>query len=167
MTEVAAKFGKTYSLDLRYKVLGAPELDGARMVVNELKLPISVEEYISMVRAFESKVMSDVDILPGSYNFYFLQNRSKQNNSLTTTKLCSVWYVDVKQYIGIIYCWCFAIRAWPLEVILFGIENTYSQNVKKMFVCLISIIEKKIGSTCLTAWVRVSCVPFDDYFYSK
>lgn len=72
VTAVAAKFGKTYNLDLRYKVLGAPELDGAKMVVNELKLPISIEEYISMVRAFESKVMPDVDLLPGSYHFYFI-----------------------------------------------------------------------------------------------
>lgn len=69
VTEVVAKFGKTYHLDLRYRVLGAPELDGAKMVVNELKLPITIEEYISMVRAFESKVMADVDILPGCYYF--------------------------------------------------------------------------------------------------
>lgn len=70
--EVASKFGKTYDLDLRYRVLGAPELDGAKMVVKELKLPISVEEYINMVRAFENKVLSEVDILPGSYYFISL-----------------------------------------------------------------------------------------------
>lgn len=70
-TEVAAKFGKMYNLDLRYRVLGAPEHDGAKMVVSELKLPISVEEYINMVRAFENKVMSDVELLPGSYYFIF------------------------------------------------------------------------------------------------
>jgi len=64
---VVAKFGKTYDLDLRYRVLGAPELDGAKMVVSELKLPISIEEYINMVRAFEIKALSDVDILPGFY----------------------------------------------------------------------------------------------------
>lgn len=67
--EVVGKFGKTYNLDLRYRVLGAPELDGAKMVVNELKLPISIEEYINMVRDIESKVMSDVEVLPGSYYF--------------------------------------------------------------------------------------------------
>lgn len=67
---MAAKFGKLYNLDLRYKVLGAPELDGAKMVISELKLPLSVEEYVNMVREFESKVMSDVDILPGSYYFF-------------------------------------------------------------------------------------------------
>lgn len=69
---MASKFGKTYNLDLRYRVLGAPELDGAKMVVKELKLPISVEEYINMVRAFENKVLSDVGILPGSYYFILL-----------------------------------------------------------------------------------------------
>lgn len=69
VTEVVARFGKTYNLDLRYRVLGAPELDGAKMVVNELQLPVSVEEYINMVREFENKVMSDVDVLPGSYYF--------------------------------------------------------------------------------------------------
>lgn len=68
---MAAKFDKLYNLDLRYKVLGAPELDGAKMVISELKLPLSVEEYVNMVREFESKVMSDVDLLPGSYYFFF------------------------------------------------------------------------------------------------
>lgn len=72
VTEVASKFGKTYNLDLRYRVLGAPELDGAKMVVKELKLPISIEEYINMVRAFENKVLSEVDILPGFYYFISL-----------------------------------------------------------------------------------------------
>lgn len=62
---MASKFGKTYNLDLRYRVLGAPELDGAKMVVDELNLPISIEEFLSMVHAFENKVLSDVDILPG------------------------------------------------------------------------------------------------------
>lgn len=69
---MVAKFGKTYDLDLRYRVLGAPEFDGAKMVVNELKLPISVEEYINMIRTFENKVLSDVDILPGFYYFLSL-----------------------------------------------------------------------------------------------
>lgn len=54
---------------MRYRVLGAPELDGAKMVVNELKLPVSIEEYTTMIRALENKVMSNVDILPGSYFF--------------------------------------------------------------------------------------------------
>lgn len=70
-TEVAAKFGKTYNLDLRYRVLGAPELVGAKLVVSELKLPVSVEEYINMIHAIENKVMSDVDILPGSYFLFY------------------------------------------------------------------------------------------------
>lgn len=68
---MAAKFGKTYNLDLRYRVLGAPELDGAKLVVSELKLPVSVEEYINMIHAIENKVMSDVDVLPGSYFLFY------------------------------------------------------------------------------------------------
>jgi len=72
VTEVVTKFGKIYDVDLRYQVLGAPELDGAKMVVNKLKLPISIDEYINMVRAFEIKVMADVDILPGLYYYLSL-----------------------------------------------------------------------------------------------
>lgn len=70
-TVVAARFGKIYNLDLRYKVLGAPEMDGAKMIVNELKLPIPVEEYIDMVHTYENKFLSDVDVLPGSYYISF------------------------------------------------------------------------------------------------
>jgi len=46
-------------------VLGAPEFDGAKMVVNELNLPISIEEFIIMVHAFENKILSNVGVLPG------------------------------------------------------------------------------------------------------
>lgn len=77
--KVVAKFGKTYDLDLRSRVLGAPELDGAKMVVNELNLPISVEEYINMVRAIKSKVMSDVDVLPGFYYLFCYLKKIKIN----------------------------------------------------------------------------------------
>jgi len=70
VTAVASKFGKTYNLDLRYRVLGAPEFDGAKMVVNELNLPISIEEFMIMVREFENKVLSDVGLLPGWYNAF-------------------------------------------------------------------------------------------------
>lgn len=77
---MAAKFGKLYNLDLRYRVLGAPELDGAKMVISELNLPLSVEEYVNMVHEFESKVMSDVNVLPGSY--YFISYSS--NNMIKT-----------------------------------------------------------------------------------
>lgn len=69
VAKVVAKFGKTYSLDLCFRILGAPELDGAKIVVDELKLPISIEEYMHMVREIKSKVMSDVDVLPGFYFF--------------------------------------------------------------------------------------------------
>lgn len=74
VAEVVAKFGKTYSLDLCFRILGAPELDGAKIVVNELKLPISIEEYMHMVREIKSKVMSDVDVLPGFYFFIIYFN---------------------------------------------------------------------------------------------
>jgi len=46
-------------------VLGAPEFDGAQMIVNELNLPISIEEFLIMVHAIENKVLPDVAILPG------------------------------------------------------------------------------------------------------
>lgn len=62
---MASKFGKTYDLSLRYRVLGAPEFDGAQMIVNELNLPISIEEFLIMVHAIENKVLPDVAILPG------------------------------------------------------------------------------------------------------
>lgn len=97
VTEVVAKFGKIYDVDLRYQVLGAPELDGAKMVVNKLKLPISIDEYINMVRAFEIKVMADVNILPGvdrlvrhlhknNIPFAIATSSSKKSFDLKTTK---------------------------------------------------------------------------------
>lgn len=35
------------------------------MIVNELNLPISIEEFLNMVHAIENKVLPDVAILPG------------------------------------------------------------------------------------------------------
>ncbi|XP_022176835.1 pseudouridine-5'-phosphatase-like [Myzus persicae] len=85
VTAVASKFGKTYNLDLRYRVLGAPEFDGAKMIVNELNLPISVEEFIIMVHAFENKVLSDVGILPGVDRLVRHLNKNKIPFAIATS----------------------------------------------------------------------------------
>ncbi|XP_050419942.1 pseudouridine-5'-phosphatase-like [Adelges cooleyi] len=65
VSEVVASFGKDYSQDLRYRVLGAPQLDGAKLVVDELKLPTSVSDFIQMINKIEKKLLPNVDVLPG------------------------------------------------------------------------------------------------------
>jgi len=99
VAEVVAKFGKTYNLDLRYRVLGTPEQDGAKMVVNELKLPISIEEYSDMVRAYENKVLSDVPLLPGSY--YFLVIVHCRVNVINRGVFCKMKIVLSTKYLHV------------------------------------------------------------------
>ncbi|XP_050538069.1 pseudouridine-5'-phosphatase-like isoform X6 [Daktulosphaira vitifoliae] len=97
VSDVVAKFGKIYNLDLRYRVLGAPEIEGAKMVVNELQLDISVNHFIEMVHKIEENLLPHVNILPGverflqhlhdhSIPFAIATSSSKESYEIKTSK---------------------------------------------------------------------------------
>lgn len=95
---VASKFGKTYDLGLRYRVLGAPEFDGAQMIVNELNLPISIEEFLNLVHAIENKVLPNVAILPGVDRLVRHLDKNKVPFAIATSSTKSSFDLKTSQH---------------------------------------------------------------------
>ena len=63
--EIVGQYGKVYSLDVRLKVLGTPEPETARIIIEELQLPLTVEEFIKVYKPLCEKELGNPVILPG------------------------------------------------------------------------------------------------------
>lgn len=59
------EFGKKYTKELQMKVMGAPDVDGAKTVVQELELPTTSEDFLVEFRRRSLSVVSHCDLMPG------------------------------------------------------------------------------------------------------
>lgn len=66
INDIAHEYGKEYVKEVKLKVLGTPEHDTARIVIRELELPLSPEEFLF---AYKSKVREELQnpsLMPGA-----------------------------------------------------------------------------------------------------
>ncbi|XP_028144793.1 pseudouridine-5'-phosphatase [Diabrotica virgifera virgifera] len=63
--DIARNYGKEYTEECRVKVLGSPELDTAKIVVKELGLPITPEEFLVVYKKRQIKDLAHPPLLPG------------------------------------------------------------------------------------------------------
>lgn len=63
--QVVQAYGKTFPWDLKVKMMGKTTQEGAEIIVRELQLPITPEEYIQLTKAAYAKVFPDAQLLPG------------------------------------------------------------------------------------------------------
>lgn len=66
MDSIAKQYGKSYTEDCKLKVLGTPEGDTAKIVVRELGLPITPQEFL---KTYKKKVLEELAhplLLPGA-----------------------------------------------------------------------------------------------------
>ncbi|XP_063223519.1 pseudouridine-5'-phosphatase [Bacillus rossius redtenbacheri] len=64
-TELASKYGKTYTFETKIKILGTPELDSNNIIINDLGLPITAEEMAEYMREREQVLFPTVNTMPG------------------------------------------------------------------------------------------------------
>lgn len=62
---VVGKYGKTYTYDIKQKVLGFTGADAAKQVIQLLDLPLTWQEYYNLVRQEYPIVVCDVQLMPG------------------------------------------------------------------------------------------------------
>lgn len=72
-TEVIARYGKEYPISVRRKVLGIPGKNAAEIIVNELGLPLTAEQYHSLVVELTSQRLPDAELMPGKISENFLK----------------------------------------------------------------------------------------------
>lgn len=62
---MVAKFDKPYPKDVRMKVLGCSERTAASIIINELQLPITVENYRHQVDELLDNMLKNATLMNG------------------------------------------------------------------------------------------------------
>ena len=65
-SEVARRYGKTFTTEAKMAIAGRPTLDSARVLVNLLQLPMSAEEYIVERNKLLYPLYGEAQVLPGT-----------------------------------------------------------------------------------------------------
>lgn len=67
--DIARSFGIPYRYDVRMRILGTTEQMTAKLAVNELRLPISVDEFTVRFSELGRQRLGNVDLLKGSSSY--------------------------------------------------------------------------------------------------
>lgn len=60
-------YGKTYTWSVKEQLMGSREEESARKMIEIYELPITCDEFIALVRAYNYKIMKTAELLPGNY----------------------------------------------------------------------------------------------------
>ncbi|XP_054930969.1 uncharacterized protein [Dermacentor andersoni] len=63
---VAERHGKKYTWELKMRVMGIPDIDAARVVIDTLKLPLSVDQYLAELDRFYMAALPKAQLMPGA-----------------------------------------------------------------------------------------------------
>ncbi|KAL3282542.1 hypothetical protein HHI36_005722 [Cryptolaemus montrouzieri] len=66
LCEIAASYGKTFDLRIKLKILGTPEPDTARIAIEEMNLPLTVEEFLKVYRKRVDEELTNPVLMPGA-----------------------------------------------------------------------------------------------------
>lgn len=64
--QVLAKYGKEYTWELRDMVMGTVEQDTAKILINELNLPLTSEQFRAELKASQKGGLSQAQFMPGA-----------------------------------------------------------------------------------------------------
>lgn len=63
--QIAASFGKPYPFDVRMKILGTTEQRSAQIAVQDLRLPITVDQYLKKYHKLCGELLGNAPLLKG------------------------------------------------------------------------------------------------------
>ena len=62
---IAEEFGKKYTWEIQAKVMGDSAKNGAKIIIEQLGLPLTVEEYMKKMRVLCAQYLPDARLQPG------------------------------------------------------------------------------------------------------
>lgn len=63
--QIATSFGRTYTEETRFRLMGTTDQRSAEIAIDECRLPLSVKEYLQRYHKMCSERMSTVPVLKG------------------------------------------------------------------------------------------------------
>ncbi|XP_065304275.1 uncharacterized protein [Dermacentor albipictus] len=63
---VAERYGKKYTWELKMRVMGIPDADAARVIIDTLKLPLSVDQYLEEMDRLYMDSLPKAELMPGA-----------------------------------------------------------------------------------------------------
>ncbi|KAJ3665015.1 hypothetical protein Zmor_000536 [Zophobas morio] len=66
VSEIGAPFGSPYTTDIKIKILGTPEPDTAKIAIQEMGLPYTVDEFLEIYRAKVKEQLQHPPLMPGA-----------------------------------------------------------------------------------------------------
>lgn len=63
---ILSRFGKEYTFELKLKLMGSQTHEAAQIVISDLNLPMTVEEFISETKEQFQKLFPETQLMPGN-----------------------------------------------------------------------------------------------------
>ena len=63
--EIVAPYGKTFDWDVKVKMMGRPPIQSSQILVDELELPITAEEYLQIAAERFAAAFPRANLMPG------------------------------------------------------------------------------------------------------
>ncbi|KAJ9582545.1 hypothetical protein L9F63_003103, partial [Diploptera punctata] len=63
---ICSKYGKKYTFEVREKVLGTIEKDTSAIIIRELNLPVTVEEFLDQLHTVQEELLPKTPLMPGA-----------------------------------------------------------------------------------------------------
>ncbi|XP_030837935.1 pseudouridine-5'-phosphatase [Strongylocentrotus purpuratus] len=67
--KVCGKYGKTFTWEIKQKLMGRKTMESAQMIIDILKLPVNAEQWVREISDEMTTIMPDAKLLPGADRF--------------------------------------------------------------------------------------------------
>ncbi|XP_063909557.1 pseudouridine-5'-phosphatase-like [Zophobas morio] len=92
--EIAAKFGKEYTRDIRLKIMGTPEPVTASTAIKELQLPYTVDQFLEEYLTKAKELLQHPKLMPGAKEL--IEHLHKHNVPIAVATSSAQDVLDVK-----------------------------------------------------------------------
>jgi len=95
---IVARFGKTYDWSVKSQLIGRPEMESARRLVEALELPITPEEYLTERRAELARLMPGCSAMPGARALIVALDRAGVRQAVATSSTSALYALKTERH---------------------------------------------------------------------
>ncbi|XP_022908025.2 pseudouridine-5'-phosphatase-like isoform X1 [Onthophagus taurus] len=92
--KIASKYGKEYTLEVRSELTGRTQVDSAKIAVEKMKLPITIDEYLEQYHPLCREFLQTPDLMPGAEKL--VRHLAKHNIPIAIATSGNEWLSKIK-----------------------------------------------------------------------